>query len=104
VRPRREVTRILRRLAKVRPWPNYPIEVKWGNFRHFAEVDFCYKRNVFVISLSRKRITTWSELLDTLIHEKAHILTWHAVFLRSAHGPEWGVAFARLYRAYHRER
>ena len=37
-----------------------------------------------------------SELRDTIVHEWAHAMVWGA---ETKHGPEWGVAFARAYRA-----
>jgi hypothetical protein len=38
--------------------------------------------------------------IDTLLHEWAHTLCWtEHPFLRD-HGPEWGVAFARVYCAF----
>jgi predicted mannosyl-3-phosphoglycerate phosphatase (HAD superfamily) len=34
---------------------------------------------------------------DTLMHEYAHCLSWFST--QEDHGPEWGVAFSRVYRA-----
>lgn len=38
------------------------------------------------------------EFLDTLIHEWAHTLSWDTA-PTSHHGPAWGRAYARCYRA-----
>lgn len=37
--------------------------------------------------------------LDTLLHEWAHAQTWNGNDTDD-HGSEWGLAYARLYRAY----
>lgn len=37
-----------------------------------------------------------SELRDTIVHEWAHAMAWGS---ETEHGPEWGVAYARAYRA-----
>lgn len=37
--------------------------------------------------------------IDTLIHEVAHALTWHGND-DDHHGPEWGLAYAKIYRAF----
>lgn len=41
------------------------------------------------------------ELVDTLMHEWAHALTWNGLLDGDleTHTPEWGVAFARCYQA-----
>jgi hypothetical protein len=38
-----------------------------------------------------------SQAEDTLMHEYAHCLCWFST--QEDHGPEWGVAFSRVYRA-----
>ncbi len=35
---------------------------------------------------------------DTLLHEYAHALCWESCPDEEPHGPEWGVAFSRVYR------
>ena len=38
--------------------------------------------------------------VEILIHEVAHVLSWHAgSHAESSHGPMWGVAYAEVYRA-----
>lgn len=78
-------------------YPCYPVEVHWANLRHYADTSFDEERKRFVIRLSRRRVTTWAELVDTMVHEWAHVLTWYS-WCREHHGPEWGIAFARCYR------
>jgi hypothetical protein len=39
--------------------------------------------------------------IDTLLHEWAHALTWFGADAEyEDHGPEWGVAYARIYRLF----
>lgn len=39
-------------------------------------------------------------IVDTLLHEWAHCLTWTYSTKVDDHSPEWGVNYARLYRAW----
>jgi hypothetical protein len=88
------------RLLRVRPQVKIPVRVCWGSFKHFADTSLDEKAQEFVIRLSRQRIKTRAELEDTLMHEYAHVLAWFSA--PTHHGPEWGVAFARLYRFFYR--
>jgi len=36
---------------------------------------------------------------DTLLHEYAHALCWETAPDREPHGPEWGVAYSRVYQS-----
>ena len=47
----------------------------------------------------RTRAVTRQELLDALVHEWAHVLSWSASHRLEAHDPSWGVAYARCYQA-----
>lgn len=38
--------------------------------------------------------------LDVLIHEWAHAMTWFGAEHTEAHSAEWGMAYARIYRAF----
>lgn len=42
----------------------------------------------------------WTIVKDTLIHEWAHAMTWSEHETAEDHGPEWGLAYARLYREF----
>ena len=44
---------------------------------------------------------TESAAVLILLHEWAHALAWHKE--GSDHGPEWGIAYARVYRLYAKE-
>ncbi len=90
------------RLAKVRPQVKIPVVIVWRAFTHFADTSLDTEKKEFLIRLSRRRIRTRAELIDTLMHEMAHVLSWFSA--PTAHGPEWGVAFARLYCAFYDER
>ena len=43
---------------------------------------------------------TWIEGLDTLLHEWAHVLSWHN---EPHHSDEWALAYGRIYRAWHED-
>jgi hypothetical protein len=63
-----------------------------GEHGHCATVDG--KRFTISIYLDLSEIAC--ELI--LIHEWAHVLSWHAP---DDHGPEWGVVHARIYCAFY---
>lgn len=43
--------------------------------------------------------------VDTLLHEYAHVLAWTPEHMKlDDHGPEWGLAMSRVYRAYFQEK
>ena len=97
----REVTRICRRLQKVRGFKQ-PITVIWHDMGPWAaDVGFSVQKQAYLIRLNPWRITTKDELIDTLIHEHAHILS-HGTTV--PHGRAWGEAFAQIYRSYHKTR
>lgn len=63
----------------------------------------CYKtgRAEFLIQVSPK--LKWSWAIETLLHEYAHAMTWpaaHREGYADEHPDEWGLAYARLYRAF----
>lgn len=66
-----------------------------------VEVSDCEKDGrQFVIRVNPGLTETETE--DALIHEWAHMMTWRPHHpLIQAHGPEWGVAFAMVYRSYY---
>lgn len=45
------------------------------------------------------RRVTRQELLDSLVHEWAHVLTWASSHDLEAHDPAWGVSYSRCYQA-----
>lgn len=55
-----------------------------------------------VVDSDGVRPVTRQELLDALVHEWAHALSWPGVPEAphlERHGPEWGVAYAKCYQA-----
>ncbi len=38
--------------------------------------------------------------LDTIIHEWAHVLAWFGRDQEECHSDEWGLAYAKIYRAW----
>lgn len=58
---------------------------------------YCEFRDKFYIFVDRRQV--WALQIDTLLHEWAHALTWHGND-DDDHGPEWGLAYAKLYRAF----
>lgn len=53
---------------------------------------------LFLIFINRKR--NLSTKLNTLLHEWAHCLTWFGADLVEEHSDEWGLSYAKLYRAF----
>ena len=107
---RQKLTKIIQRLQAGSP-TLWPVHVRfdkpfkklkcWGvcNFRkkptpHF-EIDLAWD-------------APWVTILDTLMHEWAHAVSWTAVPKKgsgfSDHSALWGVSFAHVYRCIHCER
>ncbi len=58
-----------------------------------------YSGKRFCIEINRKQCFLLR--IDTLIHEWAHALTWFGAETHiDDHSSEWGLAYARIYRAY----
>lgn len=49
-------------------------------------------------SISVHNASPLAVMLDTLAHEWGHAVAWQEGKGVTDHGPEWGVAFARIYR------
>lgn len=91
----RQALRILREEAP----PLFPVRVRrrrletiWGQCR-FVERG---KTRYFSISVESR--VPEPLVVETLIHEWAHAIAWQLGKTVEDHGPEWGVAYARLYR------
>ena len=57
------------------------------------------KPSHFIIVLHR--MPGWSYLRTFLLHEWAHAVAWHEGHdTVHDHGPEWGIAYARLYQEF----
>lgn len=91
--------RLLRWLRNTYP-ANYPVRVERRR-RSTKEKELCgycvFRTNQFFVFVDRRQ--DWALQVDTLIHEWAHALTWHGND-DDDHGPEWGLAYAMLYRAF----
>jgi len=54
----------------------------------------------FAIAVSSS--LSYSETVDVLIHELAHVLDWSPVHgYTQDHGPTWGIHYAYVYRRFH---
>ena len=84
--------------------PRLPVRVR----RMKLDLDgYCEKReDKFLIRINRKLKET--EAVDVLLHEWAHAIAWTSSFDRlsyerfceTMHGPEWGVAYSKVYRLF----
>ena len=73
-----------------------PARLEWRPYRVSAGMAY-YK--VGVIGLSRYVLTTEEAVVDTLIHEYAHLLAYERAGRRGAnHGPDWQKAMTELGR------
>lgn len=66
--------------------------IDWG----FAETIKTPKQ--FLIRV--RNDATWGESLDSLIHEWAHARRWEGKDKDTDHPDEWGIEYARAYRAH----
>ena len=59
----------------------------------------CLHRNRFEIRISSK--DSYSVRVNNLLHEWAHCMTWFGASREEEpHSDEWGLAYAKLYRAH----
>ena len=83
-------------------FPDYKVSVR--RVRHIADSAYgdCLKvgQNRFRVRISRS-LDEDSAILN-LMHEWAHVLNWPCPF--GDHGPEWGVAYSRVYQVWERFR
>jgi hypothetical protein len=83
--------------------PSYPVSVRRTkmNFPGDCELKIVKIKGKaqqrFVIRISR--FMDEQSAIMTLLHEWAHALVWEVPGAKD-HGAEWGVAYARVYRAY----
>lgn len=77
--------------------PPRPVAVRRKELRckSLAETSLSGQRLVVVI----KRRQSWRLQADCLLHEWAHVLTWHGND-KDDHGEEWGLQYARIYREW----
>lgn len=86
----RKVTNWLRR-----EFPVGKVRVRQIDMENQAECEFV--NHCFEITIQKKQC--FSLRLDALLHEWAHARTWYGNDT-DAHGSEWGLAYAMLYRAF----
>ncbi len=89
--------------------PLLPVRVRLvpGPSQHFGLTNLSRDRGHFNLTLYRTiverdgtvRAVTRQELLDALVHEWAHALSWATTQSLEAHDPAWGVVYARCYQA-----
>lgn len=88
--------------------PLLPVRVRLspGPSAHFGLTSLSRDGERFNLTLYRSirerdgsvRPVTQQELLDALIHEWAHALSWATTQSLEAHDPAWGVVYARCYQ------
>jgi hypothetical protein len=91
-RPSQDLTDVIADM----PDPGWPVEVVRVESDDWGFSDWDEERETFVVSIREGIPHDYA--VDTLVHEWAHLLVWDAV-QESDHGPIWGVAYARCYRA-----
>jgi len=82
----------------VRSLDRIVIEGKWrdGDGPYYGSCDLT--RGKFHIEVRRNM--QFALRCSTVIHEWAHCLTWQGAEADTDHSNEWGIAYARIYRAY----
>lgn len=82
----------------------YPIAIhsvpikREANERDACDGDTDFIRGSFIIRInSRKWFNT---RMDTILHEWAHAITWFGAGHYEEHPDEWGLAYAKIYRAW----
>ncbi len=79
--------------------PHYEIRVRSVVMKDYGDTDFCMKTLRFFVRI--KKGQPLGVKLDSLQHEWAHALTWEgADTYIEEHSPEWGVAYAKIYRTF----
>lgn len=92
---------VVKCLKKHMPLP-YPVSIR--KVRHLEEDEIAYcdlveeeedGKKKFKIRLD-KRLTE-DTLILTLLHEYAHAVCWDSQYDSDHHGPEWGLAFSKVW-------
>lgn len=74
--------------------PGWPVEVRFTDIKHSADVGGGEKKLIICI---RKK-DCYRLMIDNLIHEWAHALDNPWVGCREEHRDSWGVQYSRVYR------
>jgi len=81
-----------------REWPaRYPVKVRSMPLKGLSG-DSSFRARQFRIRINRKK--SYSERIDTILHEWAHVLTWFGAGRAEDHSDEWGLWYAKLCRAW----
>ena len=73
-----------------------PVKVRGKAMEDCAETR--YERGHFNVSINSNK--SYATMVDSAIHEWAHVLTWFGAGHEELHPEEWGVCYAKLYDAY----
>ena len=90
----------------------FPVEVRFRRLRKGIAGNCSRRGPLYVINICNTLYE--GEVIAALLHEFGHALAWNHLddqmayvdcgsqseFERRTHGPEWGVAYAQVYRAY----
>jgi predicted SprT family Zn-dependent metalloprotease len=57
-----------------------------------------YASGRFKIRINRR--TSLTQRIDSILHEWAHVLTWFGAGHYEEHPDEWGLCYAKIYRAF----
>ena len=77
-----------------------PVTVQRVKIRDFGDCDLRTRKDgskAFVVRVNTRMSKV--QQVDVLIHEWSHALAWSEDPAVDAHGPDWGVAYARCYQA-----
>ena len=78
---------------------SYGASVRSVAMKDFGDTSFCEDDLCFAIRV--KKNLPFATKLDTLLHEYAHVLSWHcAEAEKEDHSAEWGIAYALIYRTF----
>lgn len=77
----------------------YPVTIRSKPAKKGSgDSDFRGRR--FYIRINSRK--PYSERIDTILHEWAHVLTWFGAGRAEDHSDEWGLWYAKLYRNWER--
>lgn len=75
----------------------YPVKVRSRPLKNLSGDSSFQNRRFYIRINSRKPYT---ERIDAILHEWAHVLTWFGAGRAEDHSDEWGLWYAKLYRAW----
>ena len=81
----------------------YPVRVRTRCIKDCGDTTFIDGRGavggLFSIRVNGRK--PFDSRIDTILHEWAHAMTWFGADANiEDHGPEWGVAYAKVYKAH----